>query len=438
MIYYKTKVNPLIVDTFIKHERNKNGGVITPAIANKVLEMTNHYINLKVVLKEINKLDKEKRLEFSGFVLEAITARKHRNSVYEGLKKLAEEGDYLDKFHFFDSVVAKDYDDDGNHVFFAKQNRKPKGDLSDYDSLVCDENIRKLGSDDISSTDKLYLPNVCDFSLVDDLDLTDKIKEKDGRYKELKFKSGGKISLKLFKASPEKMEFDKAEVSFVNTDLRIVKELVLNECERVYFHCCELNENLDITSCKEVEFSYCYDLDKIKNLDFSRCKIAKFRECGKLPDGCDFSNCDSVRFSSIDLCNWDTFKFKDGCSVHFIDCDNIPNNFDLSPFAKVYFDTLKAYTLYETVIKFREGVSLRCERTTMPQKIDFSKCGEIKLCNMWHDSFAYTEEFKFRDKAQYEEVRKAIEKVKGFIGARVIFADEAKAHYPYLNAQKTL
>ena len=411
MIYYKTKVNPLIVDTFIKHERNKNGGVITPAIANKVLEMTNHYINLKVVLKEINKLDKEKRLEFRSFVLAAVTARKHRNSVYEGLRKLAEEGDYLDKFHFFDSVVAKDYDDDGNHVFFAKQNRKPKGDLSEYDCLVCDENIKKLGSDDISSTDKLYLPNVCDFSLVDDLDLTDKIKEIDGRYKELKFKSGGKISLKLFKASPEKMEFDKAEVSFVNTDLRIVKELVLNECERVYFHCCELNENLDITSCKEVEFSYCYELDKIKNLDFSRCKIAKFRECGKLPDG---------------------------CSVHFIDCDNIPNNFDLNPFARVYFDTLKDYTLYETVIKFREGVSLRCERTTMPKKVDFSKCGEIKLCNMWHDSFAYTEEFKFRNKAQYEQVYNVIEKVKGFIGSRVIFADEAKAIYPYLNAQKTL
>jgi hypothetical protein len=56
-------------------------------MALEALKMTNLDGNIYFILKEINKLDVDKRLEYRDFVLSAIQGREHGNKVYSAVIK---------------------------------------------------------------------------------------------------------------------------------------------------------------------------------------------------------------------------------------------------------------------------------------------------------------------------------------------------------------
>ena len=92
---------PITIDTFIKKMR-QTGLTLNKAL--HILSLTNHYSNIKQVVKEINKLPLLKdRIKFKPFVLRAIAGRETSPNVYASLKQLATEGGYLEEFEKSDA-----------------------------------------------------------------------------------------------------------------------------------------------------------------------------------------------------------------------------------------------------------------------------------------------------------------------------------------------
>ncbi len=84
------------VDGFIKSSRNANGGYISPKIAMEALSKTNHYLNIKLLINEINRLSPQERLEFKDFIGSALNGREHTKDNLDALLTLAEEVGVLD------------------------------------------------------------------------------------------------------------------------------------------------------------------------------------------------------------------------------------------------------------------------------------------------------------------------------------------------------
>lgn len=85
-----TKVGELI------DKKKKNG--LTPKDAMEILGMTNHYIHIKSVIAEINKLPEEERFAYKDFVIGAVEGRKQTDDVYKDLLWLADDGHYYGEF----------------------------------------------------------------------------------------------------------------------------------------------------------------------------------------------------------------------------------------------------------------------------------------------------------------------------------------------------
>lgn len=429
IVHYKHRENPIEVDTFIKKEREKNGGFITPYIANNVLEMTNHFACIKVVIKEINKLDKNKKMEFEDFVYNAIAGREHSNEAYAGLKKLAIECGWEEGFNSADKL-PKCYDVYGKKFFGITNGKKYlKGNLSHYDMIKCRERVDEieiLGVSIFSDTSKgALLPLVCDFSLVDKLKILGAKETFQERYKELKFTEGGNIILQLYDKAPPKIEFNKAWVLIEYTDLSIVDELIFNDCERVIFRNCVLPEKLDVSSVKELKFINISQ--EIAQLDLSGCEKIEFNNCPKLPDGFDFYNCDDITLIEMKLDNFTDFKFKDGANIMFDECGKVPEQFDLSAFSKVYFLNMFCGQLSSSSINFREGANVSFEAVETPLIVDFSKCGELYIENMRASDMIYTKVFKFRNREQYKQVADELNgRIHSF--SKIVFVDENRAY----------
>jgi hypothetical protein len=69
-------INPkgvIETDILYKEKRKANGGKVSPEIAMEMLSYTNNFANVKVILKEIERLEsKENRLAFKEFVLSCV------------------------------------------------------------------------------------------------------------------------------------------------------------------------------------------------------------------------------------------------------------------------------------------------------------------------------------------------------------------------------
>lgn len=421
MVRYTHKENPINVDVFIKEERTKNGGFISPYIANKVLEMTNNFACIKFVIREINRLDKNKKMEFEDFVYNAIAGREHSTEAYEGLKKLAVECGWEDGFISADKL-PKCYDMYGDYFYeITNEHDCWHADCRKYDKIKSRKRINSFYAISDYMLQGMFLPLDCDFSLVENLRIVGIQSVKQERYKKIKFKDGGTISLRLYDKAPNKLEFNRAWVYIEHTDLSIVDDLVFNDCEEAKFNSCVLPQNLDVSSVKVLNF---FNIsEKIEKLDIPCCDTIVFENCDNIADGFDFSGCNNIRFTGCKLSNFSSFKFKDGANIMFDSCTEIPDDFDVSAFSKVHFFYMNDNQLLCSDIKFREGSTIIFEASSMPVEIDFSQCGEIQLNDMEFEHIVNTKEFKFKNKEQYEQIA---DDMKGYVNAqsKIVFAND--------------
>ena len=417
MINYERRVNPLEVDALIKRMRKENGGFISPDIANKVLELSNNYANIKFVIREINRLEASKRLEFKDFVINAVWGRKQSKDSYKGLEKLAIEGGYAEEFYHVDKSYYKDYDKNGMKIFFANNQRPLIKNMDQYEALVFEEEVQNVQiHNPKASVAGVYLPEICDFSLVGDLFVDS---DSNKQFRELKFKKGGKVNIALGRSAPKKLEFNDGLVCIKNTDLAIVDELRLNDCDGVVFVNDVLPQNLDVSTVKQLKF---VDIkDELNILDIPNCKKIYIEQCmGGIAQGFDFSGCDMVVFNEIMLDNFSSFKFKDGSNIVIKECSEIPSQFDLTPFSSVAIIDVSDNTLIDTNILFREGACVEIERSKLPEKIDFSECESVVMKEMWREYFENTYEIKFKSQQQYNKVSDIVEKSRLPRGATIV------------------
>ena len=88
-------MNAFECDAFINRARDDQDG-LTFDEAMEVLRKTNNFANIKKVVKEINKYKTaEERLVFKEFVLSAVDGRETTPETFDGLYKLAVEGNYV-------------------------------------------------------------------------------------------------------------------------------------------------------------------------------------------------------------------------------------------------------------------------------------------------------------------------------------------------------
>ena len=113
------------MDRFLKRGRNNNNNKLPPEVAMEALKNTNHYTNIKFIIKEINGLSDDEKLEFKEFVLSAICEREHTPQNLKDLRKLAVDGGYVEEF---DKVL----DDNKTAISYPCDNFLMIGKISKY------------------------------------------------------------------------------------------------------------------------------------------------------------------------------------------------------------------------------------------------------------------------------------------------------------------
>ena len=319
--------SPIAIDVELKALR-KEYGLIQPLQAVKFLKKTNHTGNIKFIIKEINKLSVDERWYFKSFVLSAIERREHTPSVYEALKALAIEYDYLDEFikadsakkmykpsdcqlHLVDNDLDKlaEYIKEGKRcvvVFGAKQS---KIDLLGFDL----KNVVQLHFD----SSRVCFDSVKNIPPYTDLS--------DCRYVEF-----GECDLSQF----DNLSFRETSVVKFNRDYNFPDTLNVTNCGTVSF------ENCDISNLPSITISHSAKFNNVvlpKAIYLSPTGSAVF-------DGCDFSTVDELTYSS---------KLLGAQEITFIKCRNLPKVLDLSKYGHFKFVETDLSGVEE--IKFKPG-----------------------------------------------------------------------------------
>ncbi len=436
-------LSPIDVDAWMKKKRNGEG--FSPLFACEVLEKTNHYANLKFVLKEIFNQPEEEWFLYKSFVLGAIERRAHTDSVYDGLHKLASKGGYLKEFHAADSL---------NKVYFPKTCRvfypdyvagKTLTDCDEtYDTIFITPNASDISFDDYSywgyRTLSLEKENVlpkycyinqfydvvfdgCDLSNVEDISVSSSIEElrfenielneaclkliksnskiriydcdfKNIRDKRLECSKEARIDLDCSKNLPYVMDFsDCSSFDGGATSYEGVKEVIWRKCNHVSLSdAANMPEKVCLKDCSRVKFSEC-DFKNIKEFDIDNVGDIRFDKIDNF-DGCkiDFSKAASVQIRDC-VYNRGGVKFAEGSSV---DLNNVyfPSGVDLSDCEYLYVkDVSNAFS----------GPKLNCKKmyidkcVTFPEVLDLSNvsCFEARACY-----FKDVKEIKFKKNAK--------------------------------------
>ena len=358
-------MNAFECDVLIKKYRNDANG-LTPDDAMKILEYTNHYANIKKVVKEINKFETaEKRFKFKEFVLAAVEGREVTPEAFDSLYKLAVEGDYVREFlyafakpKFYKikdcNMISKGFELDDDTIFSTL-------DLKDCDKAVFD--YHKCSKGTSVSVSENVLPLVSIFK-----NLT--------------------------------------ELNFNGEGLKDVEDLILENVETVKFSYLNNNrlQNVDLSGCKNVYFTF-VELEHCANIKFGEGATVKFSSIASMPQSMDLSLASNINLESCDLSNWDNWNTRGGESISLQKAINIPKRLDLSGFDEVCLCGCDLTGVEE--IKFKDGAKVdfgyRSNMGTPAKldvtKIDFTKFGKVILENV---DFSALSELKFRDDAIVE------------------------------------
>ena len=474
-------VTELSVDRLIKDSRDDEDG-FTPNDAIEVLRRTNHIANIKQVIKEINKLKTlEERLAFKDFVISAVDGRETSPETFDMLYMLAREGGYNKEF-FEAYNNPKQYDTTCCNCKTIKFLRKDKDgkieqDLSEYDKLVCDysectkhavdekikyackeccyQNANRLeveaNGDNYIGTEIFRFDNVnhiehivyddvktVEYANCKSVDLTMRTGNRGGDDLEIIAKNVGSLSVaRRSDCDAKKIKFNCDAVSNLS-----IYAMDLNDVEF---------ENIE--GLEYVYFSGCYNFSgKLEQL--KGAKKITFFECNNFPENLDLSAFDEVSIlcgGYADSSKPKGIKFKDGAKVSIIPTSQPNPDFlgdtkyykiEIQPhvdFSKCSEVTLGGSLAQYDKLSFGEGAKVKFERVSAyPKVLDISMCDEVKLYPFNNDIDLFNEVI-LRDMAQLEDIvvknfnADKQEEVRRKLKSKVTFVDDKK---PVIEGEK--
>ena len=306
-------MNAFQVDGWIKRARNENGGLISPKLAVEVLSKTNHFANIKMLMKNINKLPDEEKKKYKDFVLACVDCREQTPETMETLRSLADVCGVLDEFEEVNkkSKIYDEYELGKTVVVKSVDEFKKRrcGDLRDVTDLKiyfdCDE-VSSLG---------------CDFDNV----------------VELRFAEGTDVQLKCAKNLPSKLDVSKcSKVNLSHCNLLHVTELSFAEGAEVDLsHSTNMPSKLDVSRCSKV-YLYKGDLLFVGKLSFAEGAEVNLESAINITSQLDVSKCSKVNLYRGDLIRVKKeLKFREGAEVD-LRCTSIRSEvLDVSMCSKV-------------------------------------------------------------------------------------------------------
>jgi hypothetical protein len=347
--------NPVEIEAWMKKERNSNG--FSPLFAYEVLKKTNHYANLKFVIKEILKKPEEERFLYKSFVLSAIEGRLHSENVHEGLRKLAEEGGYLREFNRLNSRRKVYWPQSCKvaYAYYENDEGLKVANWGEFDTLC----IRNKGDDEDTERDDWALYN-----------------------------ARGAVALDKHAVLPRYCDIKNIpRVVWGGCDLSRVKDIRVGYSTGVHFESVVLNEYV-LKIAKKNPNIYFYDCDfgkmRDKRLEFAKDAEVTLYNSRNLPMVIDCSHGYSFK---TDLKSYDGVKeiiFGKDCGVNFREVGVLPETFRFNKCLEIElnacnFENVREFNLngvWRLSISFARNVN--CE-------IDFSQCKEVSLTNFEYD-----------------------------------------------------
>ena len=337
------------IDGFLKKSRNVNNGKLHPDVAMQALSHTNHFANIKFIIKEINTLSDEDKLGFKEFVLLAINGREHTPQNLKDLRKLAVEGGYVEEFdkvlesnknaisypydnflmigkyskytaHKYGMFKAEDYDALEDGVDLSKY-KTVMIVYPDYrsESVGCREEFVFSG-EDIKLPKKIILKNIDTVKFCASVDMAN--------VKEIVCDN----NLDIF--DTQNLSSDIAidcgrDLYIGQADLTDFERIKIREGNNVlFFDITGFPSNLDISKCYKARFHKC-DLTKLPEQDLGNINCLRVFECD-IPSWINVSHCSEAMFSLCDFGGVEKLELPIGGSIEMVGCKNLPKVLDFS------------------------------------------------------------------------------------------------------------
>ncbi len=448
-----SELSAINIDKEIKVRRN-DIGQFTPELAMWVLSKTNHFANIKFVIKNIKQKPKEEWGKYKEFVLSCVDGRVQSEKAIEELLEIAKHGGYEEEFNRVNekhkiygyelckcvnvSSVEELKEAIAKGMFVYKADlTTPKYnevdlrnlDFSNVYEMKCRGNADWHFSGSVLPS-RLSLDvkkaglEECDFKKVCHLDccnsfsgeiIVDMFKAKNlsskvdltgiddlslaacdlSGFEELKFKEYARVNLSRAYNLPKIIDGTEfyADISLYNADLTGVEKLFLYENAKLA-GAKNLPKILNFKYLNNVLLDAC-DLTGVEEITFVNCKRVDMGTCYNLPKGLDFSKCDDVCLNAADLSGVEKVI---SCvkNMEFNEAQNLPKVLDLRNCADVFFQRADLYGVED--IKFKDGGDVDFSRASgLPKKLDVSMCGfaVFSECDM-----TGVESIKFRDNIQ--------------------------------------
>ena len=385
-----TDMNVFKIDEWINHNRDANGGVISPEFAMEILSKTNFHGHIKKVLKNIkeNCTTKEELMPYKEFILSCIDGRDMSDTAFKDLREMAEKCECEEEFDNADqkSKVYDKFECNITQIIYSFQM-----------FVKLDEGVSSVF---FEGTDVE----------IHGLDLS--------KLRVVRFVSGAKVDVKPNTLLPRKMDFSCcSEVRIRDCVLSTVEEMKFGDDAKVYLSLINnLPEVLDVSKCSLVEFS-ASDLSPIKELKLKDGVKLGLNGAKNLPQDLDVSMCSIVQANDCDFSGVKKLEFGEGSSFHAIEAKNFPEYVDVSNCLWV--------SLRRCVMKGMKEIKFgKCSRVCLEgssidaSKLDFSECEYVTLQDC---ILSGVKEIKFKDRRLAANFMRG---VKSFSGKIVYVEDE--------------
>ena len=270
------------IDTWIKHIRDENGGIIPPEAAMKVLQKTNHFAHIKKILKNIKEKCQtpEQIAPYKEFILSCVDKREMSDIALDELRQLATKCgciEELEQLHKKSKIYSK-YDCENIHIV----------DNCDRLKILLNENHKNL---DVTYDNEYPTIFNADFS----------------NLRRLSFSKPCKLNIYMSKNPPEIMNLTNCQkINILDLDFRRTKEIYFgSSTEILLIDCSNLPETLDFSQAERVNLSGS-DLAGVKELKFAKGSTVRLRETTNLPEILNLSMCEALE--DIDSCDLSTVK----------------------------------------------------------------------------------------------------------------------------------
>ncbi|MBQ2887183.1 MAG: hypothetical protein IJE43_26015 [Alphaproteobacteria bacterium] len=334
------------VEKLINETRDANGGVISPEFAMEILGKTNHFAHIKKLINLIKKscsdkngeLVADKVLEYKDFILSCVDVREMSPQALKGLQELADVCGCREEFDSINKQrkLYEKRDVIGVSIRSKKEFDALRGDdlkvyinadsiyLKDCNFMRIKNFIFKYGIE-INFENAMDFPEILDFSKCSKVSM---IRCSLSGVEDIEFRDVAEVDFRLSRNLPRKLDLSSCfKVNLSGVDTTNVKDLIFKKDAEVYFGSDDkqydpclfvsnngayggnIAENLDVSMCKYVDFSYC-NLRKVKKLNFKKGSTINLTGTKGLPEVLDLSMCEMCYMHGTDLSNVKKLIFK--------------------------------------------------------------------------------------------------------------------------------